>query len=46
LKFEIFLTRTYLKIDLSKQFRHASEGWHPELSEMNWIPASAGMTFE
>jgi hypothetical protein len=28
------LTRTYLKIDLSEQFRHASEGWHPELSEM------------
>jgi hypothetical protein len=26
--------RTYLKIDLSEQVRHASEGWHPELSEM------------
>jgi hypothetical protein len=40
--FTIF--RTYLEIDLSEQFRHASDpfsaalrrmkGWHPELSEM------------
>jgi hypothetical protein len=27
-------SRTYIKIDLSEQFRHASEGWHPELSKM------------